>query len=157
MSEHATLEPAAFERSAPRGEAPLLVTNLLNDLDTLASLLRVAIDQESWLNAFLVAAGMNQIAEDHLHQGDLSLPRVARHVRRVAPPPFGVMAAAAVRSFDASLWATRSLPVSDRRTIAWQRRLETLLEELADAVVSPPSTAAKEWVGRTWAALQQDR
>jgi hydroxymethylpyrimidine pyrophosphatase-like HAD family hydrolase len=156
MSEHATLEPAAFERSAPRSEAPLLVTNLLNDLDTLASLLRVAIDQESWLNAFLVAAGMNQIAEDHLHQGDLSLPRVARHVRRVAPLPFGVMAAAAVRSFDATLWATRSLPVSERRTIAWQRSLGALLEELADAVVSPPSTAAKEWVGRSSAALQQD-
>jgi len=51
MSEHATFEPAAFEPSAPRSEAPLLVTNLLNDLDREV----VMADITRWIGARVAA------------------------------------------------------------------------------------------------------
>jgi hypothetical protein len=46
---------------------PLLVHNLLNDLPGLGALLLREVRQGSWLNAYLLAAGMNQIVEDYLH------------------------------------------------------------------------------------------
>jgi hypothetical protein len=46
---------------------PLLLTNLLNDLEALGSLLVERIAAADLLNAFLLAAGMQQVADDHVH------------------------------------------------------------------------------------------
>lgn len=119
---------------------PLLVANLLNDLDGLAALLRDELARGSSLNSFLLAAGMNQIVEDHLHENAISLGRVARHVRRIAPPPFGSMAAAGVRAADVSIWAARNLASSERHSVEWQRLAASLVDRLADAVVSGRSS-----------------
>ena len=45
----------------------LVVANLLNELAALGALLEQAARGRWWLDAFLVAAGINQIAEDWLH------------------------------------------------------------------------------------------
>lgn len=136
--------------------SPLLVANLLGDLDDLSDLLVAEVERQSWLNAFLLAAGMNQILEDHLHGHAILLARVARHLRRVAPRPLGSIAAAAVRSADAALWATRGLPPSERRAAAWQSRVATIVDRLADAVVQPRLGDGQE-VAVAAAALARDR
>jgi 3-deoxy-D-manno-octulosonate 8-phosphate phosphatase KdsC-like HAD superfamily phosphatase len=120
----------------------LLVANLLNDLDGLAALLREELARESWLNAFLLAAGMNQIVEDRLHDTAISLRRVARHVRRIAPPPFGAVAAAGVKAAAVSIGTARSLTTSGRRSVEWQRLAAGLVDGLADAVAAGLSPAA---------------
>ncbi len=122
----------------------LLVANLLNDLDGLAALLRDELARESWLNSFLLAAGMNQIVEDHLHQSAISLGRVARHMRRIGPPPFGHMAAAGVRAADLSFGAARNLASSERRSVEWQRLAASLVGGLADAVAAGPSSRSTQ-------------
>jgi hydroxymethylpyrimidine pyrophosphatase-like HAD family hydrolase len=122
----------------------LLVANLLNDLDGLAELLGDELARHAWLNAFLLAAGMNQIVEDHLHGNAISLGRVARHVHRVAPRPLGSIAAAGVRAADATIWAARDLPVSERRTVDWQRHAATLVDGLADLVAGEPSPGSTQ-------------
>jgi hydroxymethylpyrimidine pyrophosphatase-like HAD family hydrolase len=134
----------------------LLVANLLGDLNDLSDLLAAEIERESWLNAFLLAAGLNQIVEDHLHENAISLGRVARHIRRVAPQPLGSIAAAAVRSADAALWGARSLPQSERGLVAWQRRAAALVDDLADAVVVP-SLSERQRLAEAWYALLADR
>jgi hydroxymethylpyrimidine pyrophosphatase-like HAD family hydrolase len=119
--------------SAARAD-PLLVTNLLGDLDDLVDLLAGELKRPSWLNAFLLAAGLNQIAEDHLHESAISVARVARHVKRVAPWPLGSVAMAALGSAG---FATRlrRLSTGERRIVSWQRTAEAVVDALADAVV----------------------
>ena len=77
--------------------SPLLLTNLLNDLETLCGLLveRVAIGDE--LNSYLLAAGAQQIVEDYLHRDPLSLSRGAARLERLEPGRRGHIAAAIPR------------------------------------------------------------
>lgn len=127
------IEPHA----GPAGRAaPLLVTNLLGDLDDLANLLAGELERASWLNAFLLAAGLNQIAEDHLHERAISVARVVRHVRRVAPRPLGAVAAVALGAAAFTTRRMRSLSAGERRIVSWQRTAEAVVDALADAVVA---------------------
>ena len=65
---------------------PLLVPNLLNDLTGLGSLLVREVRQGAWLNAYLLAAGMNQIVEDYLHPDPYFLGKAADYLARIRPP-----------------------------------------------------------------------
>jgi hydroxymethylpyrimidine pyrophosphatase-like HAD family hydrolase len=151
------LSPAGRSAGLGTRADPLLVANLLGDLNAIADLLAREIERESWLNAFLLAAGLNQIAEDYLHENSISLARVARHLQRVAPRPLGTIAAAAIRTTDVVAWTARTLPRSERRAAAWQRRAGALVDGLADAVVTQPSSAAQRRLAETSAALLEDR
>ena len=62
---------------------PLLVANLLSDLDGLMKMLVDEITRESWLNSFLLAAGANQVAEDRLHESSIARARRAPSSSRV--------------------------------------------------------------------------
>jgi hydroxymethylpyrimidine pyrophosphatase-like HAD family hydrolase len=135
----------------------LLVANLLGDLDGLADLLAREVGRESWLNSFLLGAGLNQVAEDYLYADSISLRRVARHVSRLAPRPLGSVAASAVQTFDAVSWAARSVPPGERRAVSWQRRAAALVDALADGVLSQPSGAMRQSLMATSKALLDDR
>jgi hydroxymethylpyrimidine pyrophosphatase-like HAD family hydrolase len=131
--------PELEAESGGAGPDPLLVPNLLGDLDALSDLLAREIRREAWLDSFLLAAGINQVAEDYLDANAISRRRVARYLHRVAPGPVGSVAAAAVRTFDAGAWGVRSVRPGERNAAAWQRRAGALVDSLADAVVMPPS------------------
>src|SRR6266576_3480419 len=62
----------------PRGEAG--VTNLLCGADELTTRLRMALADEQWLNAYLLAAGLGQLVEDRLHPDPLLLNRAAKYL-----------------------------------------------------------------------------
>lgn len=70
--------------------APLRLVNLLHDASELAALLDAPIDRHTPTNAFLLAAGLLQIADDYMHRGSLdlsvidSLRNVSRFRERVA-------------------------------------------------------------------------
>jgi hydroxymethylpyrimidine pyrophosphatase-like HAD family hydrolase len=136
---------------------PLLVPNLLGDLDALAELLAREVGRKAWLNAFLLAAGINQISEDYFHTSTISRRRAAAYLRRAAPRPFGSAAAVAVRTFDSVAWAARSLPHADRRAAVWQRRAGALVDALAGAVATPPSDAWAKSLAAASTALLLDR
>jgi hydroxymethylpyrimidine pyrophosphatase-like HAD family hydrolase len=118
---------------------PLLVANLLSDLDGLMKMLVDEIARESWLNSFLLAAGANQVAEDRLHENSIARAKISRYVRRVVPGVVGRAAAASVRAVDAAAWAARSVVPGDSRLDAWQLDQAGLVDLLADAV------AGGEW------------
>jgi hydroxymethylpyrimidine pyrophosphatase-like HAD family hydrolase len=123
----------------------------------MTGLLLQEIAREAWLNAFLLAAGLNQIAEDRLHGDPISLARVARHLNRVIKGPVGWVAAAGVRAADATRWRVRTLPFSDRSTAAWQLRIAGMADELAEAAVSSPGRSVARELLASAHGLARDR
>jgi hypothetical protein len=68
--------PAAGEDAAP-----VLVADLLSGAGELARLLGQALGTGDWLDAYLLAAGLSQLAEDRLHPDPLLLYRAASYLR----------------------------------------------------------------------------
>jgi len=132
LTHETEVRPVAPPQLAARD--PLLVPNLLSDLDGLMEMLVDEIARESWLNSFLLAAGANQVVEDRLHEGPIARARVAGYVRRVIPGTVGRAAAASVRAADGMAWVARSVRSGDSRLDAWHLHLTGLVDLLADAV-----------------------
>jgi len=131
-----TASPAA----ATAGGEPLVLANLLNDLDTLAPLLLREIRGASWLDAYLIAAGMNQIVEDWLHPDPAGIGEISRALanrnRHVAAAAARAAAGAATRLHRMRRWR------SVREVAHWQRDLGALVEALAECTLAPPQDAA---------------
>ncbi len=125
----------AADTSIAIGADPrLLVTSLLNDLDELSQLLERAASARAWLDAFLIAAGLNQIAEDRLHDGPYPLDDTASVLCRSRAAPArlaGRFAAAGSHAAVAAGAARRST----RDLRRWQLEAAHLCDELADAAL----------------------
>ena len=80
MTERAGIIEWAQSAPGSAGPAPLLVADLLGDAATLAGLLRQAVGDQQWLDAFLLAAGLGQLAEDRLHSDPMLLTRTASYL-----------------------------------------------------------------------------
>jgi O-antigen/teichoic acid export membrane protein/hydroxymethylpyrimidine pyrophosphatase-like HAD family hydrolase len=133
----ASLEHMTAPAAARGGcSEPLVLANLLNDLDALVPLLLREIRCASWLDAYLIAAGMNQIAEDWLHPDPAGIGEISRALaarRRY-------VAAGAARTAAAA--ATRLRRLRRRRSVRdaarWQRDLAALVDALAERTLAPP-------------------
>jgi hydroxymethylpyrimidine pyrophosphatase-like HAD family hydrolase len=125
--------PVPATAAQDRGGA-LLLGNLLNDLRVLASLLAGEVERRAWLDAYLLAAGMNQIVDDRLEPALHGLDAVARHLD--ANPGRGArLGAKAAGTTTRAMGALAASPGS--RVVLWQwcRELAALVEALADRVV----------------------
>jgi hypothetical protein len=72
--------------------------DLLDDFASLCDLCTRELAREHWLDAYLLAAGANQIVEDYLHPDPLAWQRLGRHVADL--PKVGRPAAAVYRKVD---------------------------------------------------------
>ncbi len=81
------------------------------------------------LDAYLLAAGMNQIVEDYLHRDVMSLKKVARHVAEI-DHPLSPLASATMKWTSAMLQHLRSQS-RERGLIHWQREWAALVQRLA--------------------------
>ena len=113
------------------GEDPLLLHDLLLDFDGLDLLLGQQADKGRWLDAFLLAAGMNQILEDHLHRDFAELDRVTKTLAELGGP--GRAAAAVVRGARAAGLAARAASRRERQLVRWQLELDLAVRRLAAA------------------------
>jgi hydroxymethylpyrimidine pyrophosphatase-like HAD family hydrolase len=118
---------------AATGDPLLLVPNLLNDLSALGALLTEAVRVESWIDAYLIAAAMNQIAEDTLHAAPYPLDEAASFWRTSPSRPTR-LAADATSICGRSARALAGTRPSVRRLCTWQRQLDKTVENLADVV-----------------------
>jgi hypothetical protein len=117
----------------------LLPISLLHDAQGQAALLRTEITRSA-LDSYLLAAGLNQVAEDYLHADPLSLTLLGSRLQRTAPGPVGWTAA---RLGELSGTALRSLRRADlARVQAWQRELALLVESLAETAAQDQAGAA---------------
>src|SRR3989442_13322882 len=95
----------------------------------LAQSLQPEIRAETGLNAFLLAAGVNQVFEDDLHPDSVWFGGVARHARGL-PPILGVLIAAAERAARYSAVGLRRVSQRDRQLLRTQLRCSELLRLL---------------------------
>jgi hydroxymethylpyrimidine pyrophosphatase-like HAD family hydrolase len=128
--------PSGLPAEASTQYEPLLIHNLLSDLPAMGSVFLTEVRRASWLNAYLLAAGMNQIIEDYLHPDPYFLNKVAGHVAHMRAP-VGRLGAGTARSFAAALSFLRrrrgATPDVGRRQV----ELAALVQELADRVACP--------------------
>jgi hydroxymethylpyrimidine pyrophosphatase-like HAD family hydrolase len=124
---------------------PLLVHNLLNDLTGLGSLLVREVRQGSWLNAYLLATGMNQIVEDYLHPDPYFLGKAADYLARIRPPA-GPLAARTARGIATAMARIHSHQRPARDLLDWHADLAAFVQQLSDIVAAPPAatTAPRE-------------
>ncbi len=95
--------------------------------------------KEQVLDAFLLAAGMNQVLEDYLHRDIYSLGKVAARVEELARWRVGSVAARSARlARAAGIWVRR-WSVRQQRLIRWQADLASFVWLLARAVAGQPS------------------
>jgi hypothetical protein len=117
------------------GGSPLRLPNLLNDAGTLANLLVGEAGSGGWLDAFLLAAALDQILEDASHSDTAALGRIAARLRDGAVGPAARGAAAAAESARAGVWAVRSRRAGVSRLARCHRLARALTADLADLVV----------------------
>lgn len=120
--------------------APVLVTDLMCDAQTLAELLRDALGDEQWLDAYLLATGLGQMVDDRLHADLLLLHRAASYLDDKPSRQVRLAAAAAggAGKLCAAVRAGAS-PAAWRLTRARQPLAE-LISRLADQVLDPART-----------------
>jgi hypothetical protein len=129
LDDYLRTEVCRLDRAAALDGGGLVLTNLLSDLAALGMLLERAASKQWWLDAHLVAAGINQIAEDYL--------RAAYPLDDAASLLTGAGSRAgrlAGRVAAASALAARRIAARSegfRRTLEWQRQVAVLVDDLA--------------------------
>src|SRR5207248_11381433 len=92
------------DRSRDRDEQ-LQLPNLLNDIEALTALLVGQIESAHWLDAYLLACGIDQILEDALHRDLLMLGRITRQLQHRVGGNAGRLAGATAASARVGAWA----------------------------------------------------
>jgi hydroxymethylpyrimidine pyrophosphatase-like HAD family hydrolase len=107
-----------------------------------------AVGRDEWeraFDAFLLAAGMNQIVEDYLQRDVFSLAKVASRVEEVGGPLIGALAARSALLTRAAGISLRKLSPSDRRV----RRMEAKLASIVSLLAKEVAYQTGEFPGRT--------
>lgn len=127
-------------RHTPVDRPPLLLPNLLQDVAELGPLLLHELQRGVPLNAYLLAAGLNQIVEDDLHRCPYALDSIAQEVAPIRRP-MGGLAAGYLRRVGVALWHLRARQPYTRRLLRWQTNFAGLVQCLAEIaiVASPPA------------------
>jgi hydroxymethylpyrimidine pyrophosphatase-like HAD family hydrolase len=112
--------------------------DLLVDLAGLSRLLGVELDRGPGLDAFLYAAGINQILEDHLHRDWVALRRVRPRLRALPSTAGAASDAVAAAALGLGL-AGRRANWRERRVVSTQRLVSELVAGLAAALVRAPA------------------
>jgi hypothetical protein len=127
----ATLTAATPATVLPEPAGPL---GLVMDFETMARRLRIELCHGPTLDAFLLAAGLAQIADDHLHAPIHPFGPAARYLASQDAEP-ARLAAGAAAAIDGVAWSARSRRASMRALARWRLGLGTLLDGLARAQV----------------------
>jgi hypothetical protein len=116
---------------------PVMVTDLLSDAGTLSGRLGDALRDEQWLDAYLFAAGLGQLADDRLHPDPFLLHRAASYLRGLASRPAHF--AGAVAAGFGAVTRANTMP-GGRRLLRARQPLAELTLRLAGQVLAPQRT-----------------
>jgi hydroxymethylpyrimidine pyrophosphatase-like HAD family hydrolase len=135
---------AAQEANIQHEPRALVLANLRNDPAVLATLLAREVKRRGWLDAYLLAAGLSQIVDDHLHPTVQRMDMVARHLD-LQTGQGARLAAKAVRTTTFAMSTLAASPGSRVALRRWRVELDALVDGLADRVVgAPPAGSAPE-------------
>lgn len=127
----ASISPPSAPEPGDRSE--LEFHNLLMTLAELAPHLPDQLRRGSWLNAYLIGAGMNQIAEDYIHRDPLLLGAVGEHLLAEGGRARSI-AGGWAEGVAALVQETRVHRRSSRASLEWQQSIGALVEALAGVV-----------------------
>ncbi|HEX4218845.1 MAG TPA: hypothetical protein VHZ02_10780, partial [Acidimicrobiales bacterium] len=107
----------AEEAAWAQADAPptLTLIDLFNDTPTLTSHLCVQVAAGNWLDAFLLAVGVHQIAEDHWQRGRLGLRRAGGHLTQMDGRAARLAGGVAEGADRLDTWARANMPAVSRR------------------------------------------
>jgi hydroxymethylpyrimidine pyrophosphatase-like HAD family hydrolase len=112
----------------------LLVVDLLSDFAGLRRMLVAEARRGAWTDVFLLAAGMNQVLEDHLSRDVGELRKVAQALRPLSPA--GPLAYSAILGLRGLLLGLRAMGPDHRRLARGQAQLAALVDELAAQLIN---------------------
>ncbi|MGH7743673.1 MAG: HAD family hydrolase [Candidatus Dormibacteria bacterium] len=115
---------------------PLVVRDLLADLVQITDWLAERLAAGDWLDAYLLAAGAAQIAEDYSHRDVWSIRRIATALARYR---FAGRLAWLLCALAAGVELIRRLSPCDRRLTRWVGRVAAVRNQLAFVVLRTPS------------------
>ncbi|HLI58649.1 MAG TPA: hypothetical protein VKV21_03195 [Solirubrobacteraceae bacterium] len=123
---------------------PLRPPGLIMDFETIAQRLAAELRRGPTLDAFLLAAGLAQIADDHLHAPTYPWGPAARYLagHEAGGARLAGRAAAAI---DSAAWSARSRRASMRALRRWRLGLDALLDSLAREQIVPRRSAPAVW------------
>ena len=127
--------------AAARRPPPLLLHNLLNDFEALARLVWTEVARDSWLNAYLLAVGLNQVLEDYLQREPYAIGKLSTYLTRLPEPGRRVVRAGLDRSAIGARWL-RSAPPARHRLKGLQAELAELVADLAEAALAAESVTS---------------
>ena len=133
---------ASAEQFGP-SQTPLRVVNLFNTFSELARLVNGELAQESWLDAYLLTAGMSQLVEDHLRPDTLSLRRSAAFLAKDGGVVGRALARWLIGPIAKSVGSMRELGPGQRRLDRMGATIDAALESLADLLVGAGAPAAQ--------------
>ncbi len=120
--------------------SPLLIANLLNSFEEICAFLVKEVRLEAWLNAYLLAAGVNQVAEDHLHPDPFHMSKIAKNLVRLNLPAKVVLYDAAQKAGEI-FTNLDSLQPGSIKLSSLQQKMSGIVQELADIVAGQASSS----------------
>ncbi len=150
------VRPADEPGSQPDDQWLSMISNLLHTLQELGDMLDYALAKDNWRDAYLLAAGMNQITEDFLHPDPLFTAKSQKYLRKIGAGLGNRLVVASQRIAQGMLWINGWKP-STRLVDRWQRRLAVFVNELAEVVAGDEEllTRTKEYLLYTGASIIQ--
>lgn len=112
------------------------IYDLLHDLDELADLFGYAMKQNDWLNAYLLAAGMNQVVEDYLHPDPFFLNKAAAFLEKQQYPATRVLAEG-IKVAAQVMIHLKGIATGYRAVQILQNRVAKIVNQLAEGVIDP--------------------
>ncbi len=110
----------------------LLIKNLINCFEDLSGFLVSCIKKQDWLNAYLLAVGINQIVEDYIKTENKWLAKGSRFIKRSKIPAV-VHAAKAIDFIQDLLVGLTEKTTRYRRLESYQAKIAGLVQILAEA------------------------
>ena len=122
------------------------IPNLLNPIPRLLELLQGATGEQRWLDAYLVAAGVQQILDDALHPDRLRLRQAAAALRRRQGRRLR-WAAAVTTGASGLAWTVGSRLSATARLLEARDGVAELVRNLAEVVMEPRDGSEKVAAG----------
>ena len=118
----------------------LLIHNLLNNAEEISSMLQKEVRLGAWLNAYLLASGLNQIVEDQIHRDPLSVGKISRNLSKLNVPG-GLILTNAARKTEDILLDFEYIYLRRVRLLQSQQELASIVQDLADLVAGQASSS----------------
>jgi len=114
--------------------APLVLRNPQQDLAALAPLLLGEVRRGSWLDAFLLAAGLNQIVDDRLNPEIYPFDQAAEYLN--GRGPLGSSAGLVATALGAAYRTSAERRSVTRRVVRWKRDAAQIVQALAEILAA---------------------